>query len=129
TATTSDGSHAPAWEPDARDARRPTDAERLQLRSHAERGNDQSSGKFRRLGTPLPLQKAERRCYAGGERHGCRERRSWAKDGPSAPASGAAPERGKSDCTAVGPGCRGALSLWLLSLCAGKEKVTRPGGR
>src|SRR5690606_36086930 len=58
---------------------------------------------------------------------GC-ARQSRATDGPSLPALGAAPERGKSDRPrAIRPGCRGALSLWLLSLCARKEKVTRPG--
>ncbi len=128
TATTSDGSYAPAWEPDARDAPRPTDAERLQLRSHAERGNDQSSGTFRRLGTPLPLQKAERRCYAGGERHGCRESQGWAMEGPSLTASGVAPKRGKSGREAGRPVCRGAL-LFGYFLLGMQEKVTRPRGR
>src|SRR5690606_31138886 len=58
-----------------------------------------------------------------------RARHSWARDGPSMPAPVAAPERGESGRVAGRPGCWGALSLWLLSLCACKEKVTRPGGR
>ena len=58
-----------------------------------------------------------------------RARHSRAREGPSMPAPGVTPERGKSGRAAGRPGCRGALSLWLLSLCAGKEKVTRPGGR
>ena len=78
---------------------------------------------------PSPLQEAERRCCAGGERQGCRERHSWARDGPSMPASGAAPERGKSGRKADRPGCWGALLLWLLSCWASNKKVTRPGGR
>ena len=55
-------------------------------------------------------------------------------EGSAYMAPGMAPEGGKSGRTAARPGCPGALSLWLLSLCAGrrsagKEKVTRPGGR
>ncbi len=53
-------------------------------------------------------------------------------EGSAYMAPGMAPEGGKSGRTAARPGCPGALSLWLLSLCAGrrsagKEKVTRPG--
>ena len=74
---------------------------------------------------PTPLQEAERRRYAGGERQGCRESQSWATDGPSLAAPGVAPERGNPG--AAGAGWWGALFLWLLSCWASNKKVTRPG--
>ena len=59
-----------------------------------------------------PLQEAERRWCAGGERQGRRERHSWARESPSMPASGAVPERGTSGRHAARPGGRGGLRVW-----------------
>src|SRR5690606_34977002 len=78
-------------------------------------------------GLPGPLEEAERRCCGGGKRPG---RLRKAESGHGGPVS-AGPRSGTGarevwPRKAARPGCRGALSLWLLSLCARKEKVTRP---
>src|SRR5690606_13756457 len=82
----------------------------------------------KQLGLRVPYRRPSGGVAQGVSGQDGRARQSRAREGPSLPAPGAAPERGKSDRPkAIRPGCRGALSLSLLSLCARKEKVTRPG--
>src|SRR5690606_21436473 len=83
---------------------------------------------YKQLGLRVPYRRPSGGVAQGvSSQDGC-ARQSRAREGLSLPAAGAAPERGKAvRLKAIRPGCLGARSLWLLSLCACKEKVTRPG--
>jgi len=122
------------------------DAERLGLRYHAERGNDQRSpsiaakphclgsaffflfflrGQLRRLGLPNPVRRPSGGAVERGVWHGCQTR----NDGPgmaTVTTLGTVPERG--ELSVAKPGCRARFLFGYFLFRASKEKVTRRKG-
>src|SRR5690606_1257262 len=99
---------------------RPTNAKEAKPRASQGKTNS-------RLGLWVPYRRPRGGVAQGVSGQDGRARQSRAREGPSLPAPGAAPERGKSDRPkAIRPGCRGVLSLGYFSLHEQRE-VTRPG--
>src|SRR5690606_30153681 len=79
----------------------------------------------KQLGLRVPYRRPSGGVAQGGKRPGRPRKAESGQGGPvsAGPRSGTG-AREVWPPKAARPGCRGALSLWLLSLCACKEKVT-----
>ncbi len=90
-------------------------------------GRAETGTELIRTRSRTPVRRPSGGVAQGDEPHGCGERLK----GPWMALVSRPPERHRNEGSlAIGQTrMPGALSLWLLSLCARKEKVTRPGGR